>query len=75
MFQRLENSGVISLASMARIAAVKVSGGFFNVAIVLHIHSCKKNPAEAGFFKFISYEIIYGEQETPKLPTQLRLLR
>ena len=51
MFQKMENSGVISLASMARVAAVKVSGGFFNDVIVLHIDSCKKNPAEAGFFK------------------------
>lgn len=41
---------------MAEIAAVKVSCRFFNDASVLFIDSSKKNPAEAGFFKFISYE-------------------
>ena len=51
MFQKVENSGVISLPSMAEIAAVKVSRRFFNDAGVSHMDSCKKNPAEAGFSK------------------------
>jgi hypothetical protein len=53
MFQKVENSGVISLTSMAEIAAVKVSSDFFNNYIVLQINSRKKNPAEAGFSKLL----------------------
>ncbi len=56
MFQKVENSGIISLTSMVEIASVKVSGGFLNSHVVLQINFRKKNPAEAGFFKVISYE-------------------
>ena len=63
MFQKVENSGIISLTSMVEIASVKVTGGFTKNESLPHcnrIFRGKKNPAEAGFFKQSLYRQAYG---------------